>query len=109
METKFNQEDKQLIFYIFDEIDENYTVRVKSKMDYEIEHYMPKEVVIDLEKVSFMDSAGIGLIVGRYKLTNIIGAELKITNVNNQLKKIFDMSGISKLIPIVQTIGISEE
>ena len=63
---------------------------------------MPKEVIFDFSNVSFMDSAGIGLIIGRYKLINMIGGELKIANVNTQIQKIFEMSGIIKIIPEIQ-------
>lgn len=63
---------------------------------------MPKEVIFDFSNVSFMDSAGIGLIIGRYKLINMIGGELKIANVNTQIQKIFEMSGLLRLIPVEQ-------
>ena len=71
-------------------------------MDNEIQRYMPKRVVFDFSNVSFMDSAGIGLIIGRYKLINMIGGELKIANVNTQIQKIFEMSGLLRLIPVEQ-------
>lgn len=103
MKTKFYEKDKQLIFSLSEEIDDNEAEKIKNKMDYEIEHYMPKKVLIDLENVSFMDSAGIGLIIGRYKLINMIGGELRIANASNSINKIFNMSGVSKLIPIEET------
>ena len=46
-----------------------------------------------------MDSAGIGMVIGRYKFANIIGAEFGIANLTQSVKKIFEMSGILKLIP----------
>ena len=42
-------------------------------MDNEITRFMPRKVVFDFSKVSFMDSAGIGLLIGRYKLTKMLG------------------------------------
>ncbi len=74
----------------------------KRRVDNEIQRYMPKEVIFDFSNVSFMDSAGIGLIIGRYKLINMIGGELKIANVNTQIQKIFEMSGLLRLIPVEQ-------
>lgn len=41
-------------------------------MDYEIERHMPKKVVFDFNSVNFMDSAGIGLLLGRYKIVNML-------------------------------------
>ena len=99
METKFYEKDKLLIFKISEEIDD-YTVRkIRRRADYEIERYMPKRVVFDFDNVTFMDSAGIGLIIGRYKFAGMIGAKLEVSNLNQNIRKIFDMSGILRLIP----------
>ena len=101
METKFYEKDKLLIFKISEEIDD-YTVRkIRRRADYEIERYMPKRVVFDFDSVTFMDSAGIGLIIGRYKFVNMLGGKLELTNLTQSVRKIFEMSGILKIIPVV--------
>ena len=102
METKFYEKDKLLIFKISEEIDD-YTVRkIRRRADYEIERYMPKRVVFDFDSVTFMDSAGIGLIIGRYKFINMLGGKLELANLTQNVKKIFEMSGILKIIPVVE-------
>ena len=102
METKFYEKDKLLIFKISEEIDD-YTVRkIRRRADYEIERYMPKRVVFDFDSVTFMDSAGIGLIIGRYKFVNMLGGKLELANLTQNVKKIFEMSGILKIIPVVE-------
>ena len=68
---------------------------------------MPKRVVFDFDCVTFMDSAGIGMIIGRYKFANMIGAKLEVSNLTQSVKRIFEMSGILKLIPVVQDLQIS--
>ncbi len=102
MESKFYEEDKLLVFKITDEIDDYSVQKIRRKADYEIERYMPKRVVFDFNSVTFMDSAGIGLIIGRYKFANMLGAKLEVSNLTQSVKKIFEMSGILKLIPIAQ-------
>ena len=102
MESKFYDKDKLLVFKIKEEIDDCSVQKIRRRADYEIERYMPKRVVFDFDSVTFMDSAGIGLIIGRYKLINMIGGELKIANVNTQIQKIFEMSGLLRLIPVEQ-------
>ena len=102
MKSIYEKENKRLTFEIHEEIDEYVVQNMRRRIDNEIERYMPKEVIFDFNKVSFMDSAGIGLIIGRYKLINMIGGELKIANVNTQIQKIFEMSGILKIIPEVK-------
>ena len=75
---------------------------MRRRLDNEIERYMPKEVIFDFNKVSFMDSAGIGLIIGRYKLASILGGKVEVTNLTVQVRKIFEMSGILKIIPEIK-------
>lgn len=101
MESKFYEEDKLLVFKITDEIDDCSVQKIRRKADYEIERYMPKRVIFDFDCVTFMDSAGIGMIIGRYKFANMIGAKLEVSNLTQSVKRIFEMSGILKLIPVV--------
>ena len=87
---------------IVDEIDDHSVQMIRRRADYEIERYMPKRVIFDFDSVTFMDSAGIGLIIGRYKFAKMIGAKLEISNLTQSVKKIFEMSGILKLIPVAE-------
>ena len=102
MESKFYEEDKLLVFKITDEIDDYSVQKIRRKADYEIERYMPRKVIFDFNSVTFMDSAGIGLIIGRYKFTNMLGGKLEVANLTQNVKKIFEMSGILKLIPVTE-------
>ena len=102
MKITYIKKDKRLIFEIEEDIDECCVQKIRRRIDNEIQRYMPKEVIFDFSNVSFMDSAGIGLIIGRYKIINMIGGELKIANVNTQIQKIFEMSGLLRLIPVEQ-------
>ena len=101
MESKFYDKDKLLILKITDEIDDHNVQNIRRKADYEIERYMPRKIIFDFDSVTFMDSAGIGLIIGRYKFANMIGAKLELSNLTQSVRRIFDMSGILKLIPTV--------
>lgn len=101
MESRFYDKDKLLILKITDEIDDHNVQNIRRKADYEIERYMPKKIIFDFDCVTFMDSAGIGLIIGRYKFANMIGAKLELSNLTQSVRRIFDMSGILKLIPTV--------
>ena len=102
MESKFYDKDKLLILKITDEIDDHNVQNIRRKADYEIERYMPKKIIFDFDSVTFMDSAGIGLIIGRYKFANMIGAKFELSNLTQSVRRIFDMSGILKLIPTVE-------
>lgn len=102
MESTFYDKDKLLVFKIKEEIDDCSVQKIRRRADYEIERYMPRKVIFDFDSVTFMDSAGIGLIIGRYKFTNMLGGKLEVANLTQSVKKIFEMSGILKLIPIAK-------
>ena len=99
MESIYKKEDKQLIFRLEEDIDECTVQKIRRKLDNEIERYMPKEVIFDFNNVSFMDSAGIGLIIGRYKLASMLGGKVQVANMGQPVRKIFEMSGMQKIIP----------
>ena len=94
-------ESKTLVFEITEELDHHICERIRRRADYEIQRFMPKKVILDFNKVQFMDSAGIGLVLGRYKNANSFGGKLELINVSEKIKKVFEMSGVLKLISIV--------
>ena len=67
MKVTYNEIDKLLTLQITEEIDHHYAEKIRTRADFEIQKYIPKKLVIDFAKVSFMDSAGIGMILGRKK------------------------------------------
>ena len=72
MITNYYERDKLLVFKINEEIDECTVKDIRRKADYEIERFMPREVVFDFDNVSFMDSAGIGMVIGRFKQAQLL-------------------------------------
>jgi stage II sporulation protein AA (anti-sigma F factor antagonist) len=81
VESNYNEEDKCLTIKITEEIDECSVQKIRRKVDYEFERYMPKEIIFDFDSVTFMDSAGIGFLIGRYKMANMLGSQLKMANL----------------------------
>lgn len=102
MDIDFIEKDKLLILKITDEIDHHTTDKIRRLADYEIQRCGPRKVIFDFSGTCFMDSAGIGLIIGRYKMASMIGAKVEIRNVNESIKRILEMTGILKIIPIVE-------
>lgn len=100
MNSKYIGEDKLLVLEITEEIDHHTTESIRRVADNEITRYMPRKVILDFNNVSFMDSAGIGMVLGRYKMIKMLGGNLEIKNVSRSVKKILEMSGITKIIPI---------
>ena len=103
MNVTYDKENKELKLQITEEIDHYMVEKLRNRADFEIQKYMPKKVVMDFENVSFMDSSGIGMILGRYKTTKLVGGTLNICNVSPSIKKVLEMSGVLKIIPIVES------
>lgn len=57
-----------------------------------------KNVVFDFQNTKFMDSSGIGVIMGRYKLVSGIGGKVRIRNISRTLDRIFLLSGLYKIV-----------
>ena len=107
MTSEFDELDNCLYIQITEEIDHHSTQIIRRKMDNEITRFMPRKVVFDFSKVSFMDSAGIGLIMGRYKKVIMLGGVAEITNTSKSIEKVLEMSGITRIIPIIQNSKVS--
>ena len=89
-----------MILKITEEIDHHVAEKIRRMADNEITRYMPRKVVFDFNKVSFMDSSGIGMIIGRYKTATMLGGIVEMKNVNPSVQKVLEMSGVLKIIPI---------
>ena len=100
MNAIYNEKDKLLILDITEEIDHHTTEKIWRKADFEIERCMPEKTIFDFNKVTFMDSAGIGMLLGRYKIARMFGGSVEMRNVNPNIKKIFDMCGLQKIIKV---------
>ncbi len=101
MNVKHFMDEKILFFEFTEELDHHRAEKIRERADYEIQRFMPKKVIFDFKRVNFMDSAGIGLVIGRYKTTNCYGGNLEVINVKPKVKRIFEMAGIPKIIPII--------
>jgi len=68
--TNYYEKDKLLVFKINEEIDECTVKNIRRKADYEIERFMPREVIFDFDSVTFMDSAGIGMVIRKIQTSS---------------------------------------
>ncbi len=109
MKIKHFIEEKMLVIEITEELDHHESEKIRRRVDYEIQRFLPKRVVFDFDRVVFMDSAGIGLVIGRYKSVLEYGGKLEMINVKEKLRKIFEMSGILKIVPIIDSSEFIKE
>lgn len=87
MKAVYNEKDKLLTLKITEEIDHHTSEKIRTRADFEIQKYIPKQLIMDFENVNFMDSAGIGMILGRYKMISMFGGKMNMINVKPSVKK----------------------
>ncbi|MBR3935869.1 MAG: anti-sigma factor antagonist [Oscillospiraceae bacterium] len=84
--------------YISGEIDHHNAAALRQKIDEAVEMAYPQILIMDFGAVTFMDSSGIGLVMGRYKLMNDLRGKIAIENAPKAIGKVMRMAGIEKLI-----------
>lgn len=104
MQLKFSNRGTTLVVTVIGELDHHSAEMLKNKVDSEIMKSSTKNVIFDFGKVGFMDSSGIGTIMGRYKNVRKLNGKLAIVNIGPQIKKILDMSGILKIIDTYDSV-----
>lgn len=97
MSVIIDTEEKTIIAHLSGEIDHHCAKSIRSDIDLAIETYKPEKLVLDYDGVTFMDSSGIGLVMGRYKLMKNIGGSVTVSNTSTQIKKVMRLAGLDRL------------
>lgn len=90
--------DGNLSISLDEELDMSSCKVLRTVIDGYIMKYQPKEFTVDLSKVTFMDSSGIGLLIGRYNLLKLIDSKMTIINPTNSIKRVLELSKIGNSI-----------
>ncbi len=96
METAIS--DKTLTVYLKGEIDHHTAAAIRNRTDSQILRHSPEELILDFSGVSFMDSSGVGLVIGRYKLALSRSCRTVVTGLRERDKKILMLSGLQNKI-----------
>ena len=88
---------------ILGEVDHHGAKALREEMDDAILEERPKKVVLDLSAVDFMDSSGLGIIMGRRAFAAKLGAAFAIADPSRRVARIIELAGLSRLIPIETT------
>ena len=87
------------------EIDHHSVRDVRERIDTELDINRPKTLFLDFGKITFMDSSGIGLVMGRCRKTQLYGGKVEILNPSQQIKKVMKLSGLERLAVIDANIS----
>lgn len=95
IETKFS--NNVLTAYLSGEIDHDSAAQIRVRVDGMAQELKPGLLCLDFGGVSFMDSSGVGLVMGRFRQMKLLGGRLRVQNYSDSLYRIFAMSGLEGL------------
>lgn len=104
MQVKFSNKGSTLVVQITGELDHHSIEYIREKIDAEMMKSTTRNMVLDFSKVSFMDSSGIGVVMGRYKNIRNLNGNMALIHVSPQIRRILDMSGVLRLISVYDTL-----
>lgn len=102
MSVKIEFNDETLFCRLNGEIDHHTALPIRLDIDERIETCRPQTVVLDFSNVTFMDSSGIGLVMGRYKILNELGGTLEVTGLSDNSYKVMRLAGLDRIANITK-------
>lgn len=103
MEVIFEVNENVMVVRLFGELDHHAAAGIREDIDRSLERCAPCDLVFDFEKVTYMDSAGIGMVLGRYRRLREAGGSVVIASCAKTVRGILHMAGIFSLMPYAQT------
>ena len=98
MPVDIDIDDTSVTAYISGDVDHHSAGELREKIDRAVEMSYTEVLILDFGGVTFMDSSGIGLVMGRWKLMRDISGKVVIQNAPKYISKVMRMAGIEKLL-----------
>ncbi|MGN0666852.1 MAG: anti-sigma factor antagonist [Huintestinicola sp.] len=100
MGVKIETKDCTVTAYLDGEIDHHCAPAIRGEIDLAVESGRPENLVLDFGEVTFMDSSGIGLVMGRYRLMKDMGGRVSVENTPVHIKKVMRLAGLDRIANI---------
>ena len=98
MEITTSYSSGRLTLHLSGELDHHGARGAMKTIEGLLDKYMPRDAVLDLSELTFMDSSGIGVVLGRYRLLRDRGGHVAIVGMNPHIARLFHMSGLDRII-----------
>lgn len=95
---KIETAGRQMCVYLSGEVDHHTAGQMRQRTDETLYRVRPAELVIDFSEVSFMDSSGVGFVMGRYKRAAGIGCKTAVRGLTKRDERIMRLSGLAALV-----------
>jgi len=109
MQIEFDMTDDILIANPDGELDHHSSAVMREEIDKTIDAFHSRHLIFNFEKVTFMDSSGIGVIMGRYNKITSLGGKLIITGFSDYIDRILDMAGIYTIATRINSVTAAIE
>ena len=100
MAVEININGEVVTAHLIGELDHHSAREIRENIDNSVDRNAPSLLILDFQNLTFMDSSGIGLIMGRYKKMRELGGEVHVVNTSLQTSKVIKLSGLDRLVKI---------
>lgn len=99
---RFEVNGRTMVIRLKEDLDHHNAVYIREMADSFLEKYPIERIIFDFTGVEFMDSSGIGVIMGRYKQMSYVGGSVAVCGIGKNVDRIFQMSGLYKLVTVLE-------
>ncbi|MCM3714807.1 anti-sigma F factor antagonist [Alkalihalobacillus oceani] len=103
LQIDLQQKGSVLLVRLVGELDHHTAEQLRNQVEDNLAKQQIKHIVLNLEQLTFMDSSGLGVILGRYKQVRAVGGEMVVCAISPAVKRLFEMSGLFKIIRLEES------
>ena len=104
MQIQFKDNQKTMIVRLKGELDHHRSAQIRNLIEESVMKHTTKHLIFDFSELTFMDSSGIGMLIGRYKLMKALGGSIALVCNNQRIEALITMSGLKRLIAMYHTV-----
>jgi stage II sporulation protein AA (anti-sigma F factor antagonist) len=97
MSVRIDNSEGVVTAYLQGELDHHAAKGIREEIDESLERLRPSTLILDFKNVTFMDSSGIGLVMGRYRTMQLLNGKLVVKNASLHIKKVMRLAGLDRL------------
>lgn len=94
-----------LVCYLAGELDLQAATSLRQELERELDAPMVEQLLLDLSRVTFMDSSGLGVILGRYRQVTDLGKGMAIAGASPAVRRVLELGGLGRLVPFYPTVA----
>lgn len=103
-EKKYDLRGRRLVYFMPKELDHHVAQQLCKELDMLVESLMVQELELDFEKTEFMDSSGIGVVIGRSKTMQFRGGRVSVSHLSRRLSLVFESAGLKRIVEVKEEV-----